>query len=277
VDRERVRIALVAGGAGQHRLDRFQQCGGDCVVEYSQDAGRHRLRANYCGDRMCKPCGTARAKKLERELLGLIGVSVIRFVTLTLAATGEPLTRRYDLLFEAFRRLRARAWWKSRVKSGFYFVETTRNEKTANWHVHLHVLVAGGWLDQAELREEWKAASAGSFIVYVQPIPDLGRQVAYACKYASKGWSQDIAKNPESLMEFWLSTRGRRMFSSFGEWRGVARVERESDFSDWVRVGRLTDIIDEAEKNTAWAVGVLRSIVGNDLPARTAGRLRLSG
>lgn len=42
------------------------------------------------------------------------------------------------------------------VVGGVYAIETTFNERTDTWHVHMHVLLEGPYLPAAELRDTWR-------------------------------------------------------------------------------------------------------------------------
>jgi hypothetical protein len=50
------------------QLERFDACGSECTIEYSQELQKHRIRANYCKSRHCEPCARAKANLIARNL-----------------------------------------------------------------------------------------------------------------------------------------------------------------------------------------------------------------
>jgi hypothetical protein len=51
------------------------------------------------------------------------------------------------------------------VAGGVRAIETTYNERTDSWHVHMHVLVDGPFLIAAELLDTWRAVTDGTALV----------------------------------------------------------------------------------------------------------------
>jgi hypothetical protein len=259
-DRERVFQALVSTNASESRRERFQTCGCDCVIEYSPDLKKHRVRASYCGDRFCVPCCKARSLRIQANLLAWCKGQRVRFVTLTLRPESESLSACLDHLIRSFTRLRAQKLWSDNVTAGAYTVEMTRGRAGTHWHVHLHALVIGSYIRQSELSEGWRQASGGSVIVDVREVKDHDRGVYYVAKYAAKGFGSDVTQNPDWLAECVCALRGRRLLGSFGQWRGK-RVEVHADAaSDWKPVGRFTEIHAAALRGEEWARGVFKSL-----------------
>lgn len=251
--------ALLRIGGGERRK-RFDACGADAGVYFSPSANRHRIKAFYCGDRACEPCQRARAKRATDKLLKLIGTQPARFITLTLQADGRPLIDRLNHLHESFVNLRRQRFWKSAVRGGCAVVECTRNEETGNWHVHLHVIAVGMWLRVEQLKEGWRKASGGSYIVHIRRIRSLRQEVQYVASYVGKGFDRSCVSNADSACEALVSFKGRRLFATFGCWHNADVEEEAPGPDDWVRVGALWRIIEEAAAGQAWAKAVMLSL-----------------
>lgn len=182
-----------------------------------------------------------------------------RFVTLTLRHSASPLRNQVARLHRCFRRLRSRPVWSS-VRGGMVVLEVKWSSQHRRWHPHLHVVVEGGWIDAAELSRQWLRVTGDSSIVDVRSLR-RGRDVAgYLAKYVSKGINHDCWIDVDASQEWITATRGLRVASTIGSWRGWRLNAVSQEANDWEPVGWLTRIIVEAERGAAWAVGVLLSL-----------------
>lgn len=265
MERARVREALKASHVSADRLDRFEQCGGDCVVEYSPSTKRHRLRANYCGDRFCIPCARARSKRLERAIVSKLAGLIPLFMTLTLQANDNLLVDCLNHLQESFRRLRQQRLWTDNVKGGVAVVEIKRGAGSGKWHVHLHVLAESRSIDARLLSDAWRLASRGSFIVDVSRVRRFDQGIGYVAKYAGKGWTAEVVRDRDSLIECVCALRGRRLLIVFGGWSKLESYADVPDPGDWRRIARLNRVCDEFTRGEAWAVGVMRALHSDHL------------
>lgn len=259
-DRSRVRDAMVRCGVGEKRLQRFDACGGGCVCEVEQGTGRGRLKAFYCGDRFCVPCSTTRGRRVTDNLRTMCHGHVVRFLTLTLRATNDPMTDVLDRLIRSFKRLRDQKFWQKGVKGGAYCVEIKRGKGSGKWHVHLHALIIGSYLPHHELSQGWSVASGGSFVVGIEEVGRDSKRVEYVAKYATKGFDRSVLVVPDDLDECLCALRGRRVFGTFGCWRSVELEREPSDRSRWKVVGRFADVWREALRGDLWASGFLKSL-----------------
>jgi len=250
-------------------MERFEACGGDCVVEWSPSLQRHRLKGNYCGDRFCIPCTRARSHRCRTKLAALCRRQSPLFITLTLRGNGEPLAALLTKLLRSFAKLRRHVLWKHAVKAGAYVIEIKRGAGSGHWHPHIHALCIGGFMSQRALSDAWNDASEGSYVVDIQRVWQDDRAVGYVGKYVSKGWSAEVARDPDSLLECVLALRGRRLLGTFGDWRGVELDGEDDGPGDWVKVGRLDSVVRDFNAGLPWAVGVIRSL-GVDPQERTA-------
>ena len=260
MERTRVRRALVAVNSKESRLERFDNCGGDCVVEWSKSRGRHRLKANYCGDRFCVPCCRARAARARAKLQSLVKGHQPLFITLTIASGKRSLIDALNHLLKSFAKLRRSKLWTGSVTAGAYVIEIKRGSGKGQWHPHIHALCIGCFMPQRELSDAWKQSTGDSFIVDVQRVRQDEKAVGYLGKYITKGWSAEVTRDHDSLVECIIALRGRRLLGTFGEWRNVDLERQDDGLEDWTRVGRLGDIIRAANAGQSWALGVMRSI-----------------
>lgn len=259
-DRKRVRRALVAANCPSRRLERFDECGTDCVIEYSPTLQKHRVRASYCGDRFCVPCSNARAAKYRPGLIERCRDKRVRFVTLTRRGDQENLSACIDHVYRSFTKLRSCRLWRSCVTGGAAVLEITRGKDGSHWHVHLHCLVIGSYIDQRRLSDAWRVASGGSFIVHVREVKDHEAGVYYVSKYLTKGFDRSVVSDPDALIECVCALRGRRVLATFGEWHGADVELDHFDPRDWKRVARFDEVAAASLRRQPWALAVCQSL-----------------
>lgn len=262
--RAQVRAALLASHAPALRIERFDNCGGGCVIQYSRTEGRHRILASHCHDRFCWPCGDARGREIRERLLAWIQGQNARKIELTIKhRPSESLSDLIDRLYASFRRLRQRLYWKGRTNGAVAFLEVKRSDD-GGWHPHLHVLHVGRIMTHQRLSAEWRKATGGSFVVWLRPIRSAGKDIRYVTKYCTKPMDPSILDDPDSLLECLVALRGRRMWLSTGKHRPCGLEDRPQAAADWRTVGRLDTIIHEAHNGAEWARGILVSLNRSD-------------
>lgn len=260
--RQRVRESLVRTAANVFQLDRFDNCGGDCGVEYSASLNKHRLRACYCKNRHCQPCAKAKANLIARNLRNELANKPKhqhRFITLTLRHTTTPLADQIKKLYRSFKKLRNRPLWKKSQDGGAFMLEV-KHTKTG-WHPHLHIISAGRFINKFELSREWREVTGDSEIVDVRSIDREKDVVHYVCRYVAKGSAVEIWQTPELADEFVISTRHVRACQTFGTWRGFRLLACPKSATDWKPIASLNKVWNAARNDEAWAVAILQSLL----------------
>ncbi len=168
----------------------------------------------YCKNRFCPTCSVHRNKLIRHKLRTFLRQVQLRkfdsFKFLTLTIRNNPdLQEMTTELITAFRRLRQRSFWRKYVRGGCTVIEVKKGKD--GWHVHLHIIIASGYLPFKMLLAEWEAVSPGQG-VYIKKIH--GSQViGYITKYLTK---QESSEAEQKYMTVVL--KGRRLFQSFGDW-----------------------------------------------------------
>lgn len=259
-ERSRVRQALLRAGVSPFRLERFDKCGTSNWIEWSHSRQQHRMRAAYCSDRFCRPCAAAKARDIRANLRKWCQGETVRFGTFTLVADDKTLAEKLKHLRTSFKRLRASEVWRKAVRGGCGCVEIKRGKGSKKWHVHLHCLLVGGYLDHAKLSDAWKEATGGSYIVDIRAVKELERGIFYVSKYATKGLDRDVSNDREALNECVHCLRGARLFSTFGEWWGREPDAPDEAVNDWRPVARFHVVWRASLRGEDWARGVFRSL-----------------
>lgn len=184
----------------------------------------------------------------------------IKFITLTLRHTNDPLKDQVSRLKNAFRRLRQRVLWR-KVKWGAAVIEIKRNPNSGEWHPHLHILVDAKFIPQEQLSSAWLAVTGDSSIVDIRAVKDRRAAVNEIAKYASKPCSfQNLRDSLLAGATLYEAIDGRRLLIIFGDWpKHMDRSKMEDSLpDDWVPVQPLADCLREAKAGDPHALERLR-------------------
>lgn len=259
-DRQRVWQALCSYQIHRGRLDRFATCGLHPHVYRSLDPPyRYKVAGDSCRDRFCVPCARQRGNLIASNVLAKLNHEPCRFLTLTLRSTTESLIQLLDQLQRSFRVLRSTDTWNRAVTGGVAFIEAKWNEFPGRWHVHLHALLQGSWVNKSELEQHWRRITMGSYVCDLQHCPNESKVTHYVVKYCSKPYDHSVVIDSARLFEAVGAFRGRRLFTTFGGWRGVPLLRIDAD-SRWANIGLLTDMITKARTGSEYAIAVLTAI-----------------
>lgn len=153
------REANAARTKWSRRADSIESCGTVAVVIRCQQCGHVWSMPDPCASRFCPKC----VRLVRSRNIGKIQDIVAtqhgrrRFLTLTIRSS-QDLRSMLELLQRSLVRLRARRWWKDRVRAGVCAMEVTYSEGVG-WHAHAHLLLWGRFLPRARLISEWQAAT----------------------------------------------------------------------------------------------------------------------
>jgi hypothetical protein len=206
----------------------------------------------------------ARAGRVRRIVERLVGDAIPLLITLTVRNVPGTLTERLNHLLASFRRLRQSVAWKECIKAGAAFVEVKLGAGSGLWHPHLHIVAIGKYLPHEKLSAAWLKATGDSHRVKIERARSPADAGNYACKYATKGWTAEVTRDHDALVECTLSLRGRRLCTTFGSWHGTDVDDDMEIVTDWKRVGRLDFVHSEFLRGEEWARGVMLSLMGGD-------------
>lgn len=266
--REKVIAAMNAVNTNVFKLERFQQCGSEAQVCWSETKQKYRIRANYCHDRHCEPCMRSKANRIAANLTTRLDMKArgrYRLITLTLKHSAAPLVDQVKRLYACFRKLRNSRCWKNTQVGGAFSLEVKlarevpaapesldRSDSTIapttrpEWHPHLHITSEGSWINAQELADTWHKITGDSFIVDVRAI-DKGRDAAnYVAKYVTKGTSSAVWNDIDTAAEWMIAVKGVRTCGTFGTWRGWRLTQAIDTADDWKPICRLDALIDRA-------------------------------
>lgn len=256
-------------GASQKAVARFRACGSLAAVWRSESTGSLRVIANHCRNRWCPRCRSyvqTRTRKRIAKWLTTVDRKRLKFVTLTLRPSSQPLSEHLALLWSSFRRLRRSRLWRALNARGIGVAETTRGATGQHWHVHLHLLVESPYVDARKLSAAWRIASSGSFIVNVKQVRRDQPQEAivhYLSSYLAKEPPGVSATDAALVTEWVTALTAQHWVVAFGR-RVVPAAEPEAvtqlDAGPWVFVSTLAALLVSAARGHSDSILVLREL-----------------
>jgi len=262
--REKTREILASIGTSSKAMFAFENCGADCIVEFSELEQRYRKRASYCHSRHCQPCMRSKAARIRMNLSKVIRdnrPNRYRFFTFTLKHDDTPLRDQIQRLYRCFTKLRRDRLWKDTQVGGAFMLEVHHTGK--HWHPHLHVIGEGDFIPRQQLINLWHRVTENSFIVDVRAINNTDGASRYVTKYITKPADENIINDRDKAQEYFNAIRGVRTCSTYGKWRGVKLSERQTDADDWKAICKLDTLVKRAEDGDKHSQIILSILAGN--------------
>ena len=227
----------------------MNECGNYLLFKNFYTLGEIKLtKIQTCGQHLlCPFCAAIRASRAITRYVQRIDQVLqenrkLKPVLITLTVkNGTDLRERADHLLKSFRTLleRRRDYLKKgwgynefcKVQGAMYSYENTYNEKTGEWHPHIHIFaLVDSWIDQQEFAEYWHSITGDSYIVDVRRAKKekgtgYAGAAAEVCKYALKFGDLSV----EHTWEAFKILKGRRLTGSFGLLWGVKIPEKATD------------------------------------------------
>ena len=196
---------------------------------------------------LCPFCAAIRASRAIQKYVERIDQVLkenrkLKPVLITLTVkNGSDLAERSEHLMNSFRKLldRRRDYEKKgrgfnefcKVQGAMYSYENTFNEKTGEWHPHIHMFaLVDHWIDQQEFSEYWHTLTGDSMVVDVRRAKKekghgYSKAAAEVCKYALKFGDLSVEKTWEAFKVL----KGKRLTGSFGLLWGVKIPDTMTD------------------------------------------------
>ena len=228
---------------------KLSECGNYLLFKNYFTLGEIRLsKMHSCKQHLlCPFCAALRASKAMQKYLERIDQVLqenrnLKPVLITLTVkNGSDLAERSEHLMKSFRTLleRRRDYEKKgrgfnefcKVQGAMYSYENTFNEKTVEWHPHIHMFaLVDQWIDQQEFSEYWHSITGDSMVLDVRRVKKekgLGysKAAAEVCKYALKFGDLSVEKTWEAFKVL----KGKRLTGSFGSLWGVKIPDTMTD------------------------------------------------
>ena len=227
---------------------KLNECGNYLLFKNFYTIGESSSQNSTCGQHLlCPFCAAIRASRAIQRYVERIDQVLqenrkLKPVLITLTVkNGSDLAERSEHLMKSFRTLLERrrdylkkGWGYSefcKVQGAMYSYENTFNEKTGEWHPHIHMFaLVDQWIDQQEFSEYWHSITGDSMVVDVRRAKKekghgYSKAAAEVCKYALKFGDLSV----ENTWEAFKVLKGKRLTGSFGLLWGVKIPDTMTD------------------------------------------------
>lgn len=262
--RDRARVAMALGEIFPTgpRIDRFLWCGQDAFVEVSDtEPPEYRIASVRCRDRWCRACGSERSRHIAANLVDHLEGRIVRFLTLTIKTDELTLSQAVNKLYRSFAKLRLTRLWRKCTVGGAATCEIKRTQDETRWHPHLHILIEGQYMHHVDIRRAWFKITGDSYNIDIRPSPNHQKAAEYITKYLRKPVPAQIVRNVDWLQEAIVALNGRRMVTTFGDWRGL-KLTDVPDRGAWSKLCSLRDLTGRAARGDAPSRHILRHLLG---------------
>ena len=267
VQRERVLAATRNFTTEQEfrRWRRMLYCRAVPWVAISAD-GRTSLELKTCKSRWCSKCSLVRSRNARAAAeTALASWSSARLLTLTMQRSNEPLRTCLGKLRTCWRKLRSSDLFKRNVRGGLYSIEVTRGAKGEHWHVHIHALVTGNYIEQRKLSALWLEITGDSMIVDIRAVHDRAAAARYVTKYVLK--PTDFVRWSDAAIAEYVSTMNAvRLFTTFGCAHGRSSSNKHEN-ADRVALVGPSKVAATSRGGLAPLAVILKKAQAGDVPA----------
>lgn len=219
---------------GKHRAAAYNACRTSAWLVRHRVTGKIRLASSRCNLRWCPLCQkTKRYVMLQSIVPWVRSAKKPKFLTLTLKHSAAPLIAQIDSLYNFFRQLRRRPYFKKRIIGGIWFFQITKSKSDGYWHPHLHILCDGRYIPQKELSSIWSSITHGSNVVDIRAVKDVKKTADYVARYATSPCKLDSLDFVDAI-DVVDAVAGRRICGTFGSAKGLHLVPKKCpDSEDW--------------------------------------------
>ena len=226
---------------------KLSECGNYLLFKNYFTVGEIRLsKMQTCQQHLlCPFCAALRASKAMQKYLERIDQVLqenrkLKPVLITLTVkNGSDLAERSEHLMKSFRTLleRRRDYEKKgrgfnefcKVQGAMYSYENTFNEKTVEWHPHIHMFaLVDQWIDQQEFSEYWHSITGDSMVLDVRRVKKK-KDTAIAKRLPKSDALKFGDLSVEKTWEAFKVLKGKRLTGSFGLLWGVKIPDTMTD------------------------------------------------
>ncbi len=256
--------AIADGDFSTTKVDKLLDCRSRAWFIRHSDTGMVRIASKQCRLRWCFHCSEARQQFITQAVLPWYQkAKKPRLLTVTLKHTQAPLDEQIDFLYKSFAKLRNRKICKDAIRGGIWFFQVTYNQKTGEWHPHIHALLDAEYMLHATLESNWYNITGDSTIIHIRNVNNPEKTLSHNARYAAR--PSALLKIPKSLWkELFYAFDGRRICGTWGDARKISlRPSKPEDSAKWQDIGGFRHVIalkdsdDDAEAIfDSWTLGI---------------------
>lgn len=225
-------------------LDRFNRCSTFAWFVRHKKTGNVFVRSSACRIRWCPLCGETRQQFLTKQTKKWLDCQKHpKLLTLTVKHSDKDVTEQIDHLYRSFQKLRKRKLFKRKVRGGIWFFQIKRSKDGNQWHPHLHVMLAGKYLERKALSALWFTVTGDSEVIDIRAVKDKERSAKHVARYAVK--PADVTElSLDNSVSVVKALKGRRLVGTFGTAKELSlRPQKNEDVADYENIGSWNFVI----------------------------------
>lgn len=271
--------ALRSSPVTSRKANDLEACGRGAWVERNPCSNKYRVVSPACKLRYCPRCSRIHAGRTKLRLetwataVRTDSVNRLRLITLTIRSSPAPLRHQLDFLYRSYRKLRQRALWKKTTNGAIAVLQVTFNAETKLWHPHLHIIQHGRFIDWHALKSAWSRITHGSDGVDIRPVQDVDKACEYVCRYVARPLEADDDMPDSKLVDYVMSTKGRRLLIASGN-APLVLPDKTDDDGEWYHIDSLAGLLQRARNGDVAALSILDEIRSTE-PVTPDGELTL--
>lgn len=206
------------------KLDR---CGKDIMFLTCKACGLFHARRKRCNNRFCETCARSLSKRAKGGISEIVKKRCLwqrksrhklKFITLTCENFPvEKVLWGLEHLNKWFSNLVRRKVWKGKIKGFLKRIEVTRGQD-GNYHLHIHVLAEGSFIEQADLSANWENILSRhgwkGVVVDIREVKGITKAIKEISKYCFKPNGLELEDKAFLSKVF----NHRRLYSFGGVW-----------------------------------------------------------
>jgi len=143
-----------------------------------------------------------------------------KMLTLTMPRWTQAGQEGIRYLRECFNKFKRQKVFK-KVVGGAYQIEV--KVKPDGYHIHMHIIYDAPFIPYQHIFSAWKKIIGEDAPQIRVESPQSDKAMEYVAKYAAK--SADFDGDPDNIVEWYIATKGQRLFTTFGKWYNVKMEE----------------------------------------------------
>ena len=210
-----------------------------------KETGEVKVIGRKCGLRWCPVCQQSRQARITHEVSNWLKMfKHPKILTLTLLHSTDTLNEQIKRLYDCFRKLRSRKFFKSKVTGGVWFFQIKKSKTDGLWHPHLHCLITGMFVPRDKLSKLWLEITGDSPVCDIRAVKDPDTAVRHVARYAAS--PADLSNLSQiEIAEIIQSMHGRRIFGTWGKARSISfKNPKSSESESWVQIGSWSAVFD---------------------------------
>lgn len=224
-------------GAESRKIERLDDCHKFAWFARNQQSGEVRVQSNHCRLRWCPLCSHIKSWFISHSITEWLETkSAPKLLTLTLRHSGNSLANQISDIYHHFQNFRRVKWIKKAVQGGIWFFQVKYNEKSGDYHPHIHILLDSDFLPQQSLSDTWLKVTSGSYIVDIRTVYNPPKAASYVARYVAR--PANLADMPiEQRQQVYMALHGRRLAGSWGTGKGVNLTGKPPETDEkWTRI-----------------------------------------